>query len=62
MTVTESLRSRLKLYKAVKYEAIEFYADHGFSITGLWKEVNTDSKRGRWWRDMCLCDYSERED
>lgn len=53
--------SRIELYKAVKYEANEFYADHGFTMVELWAVVNGNTPYdAKFWRDMCVSDYMER--
>lgn len=61
---------RTKLYKAVKYEAVQYKCDHGMQMFELWAVVNKrwlgsnvdyitiDSHD--WWKQTCLEDY-ERE-
>ena len=47
------MNERFFLYKAVKYQAEEYSADHGYTLPELWKIVQTDN----WWREVCKADY-----
>ena len=51
------MEDRMFLYKAVKYQVLEYKPAHGFDIPGLWDMVNEDSELGRWWRDSTIGDY-----
>jgi len=47
---------KMKLYKAVKWEAQEYNAEHGFTMVKLWKIViNEDGEM--FWKNTCLEDY-----
>lgn len=55
-------RDRFRLYKAVKWEAQEYYADHGYSLPKLWDIVhgyddNASEEFRAFWLRECLIDY-----
>lgn len=55
-------KSRVELYKAVKYEVVNFVYDHGCNVAQMWAMVNGKhpgygEKSSNWWKAMCLEDY-----
>lgn len=67
------MAGRMELYKAVKWQVVNFFADHGMSVPELWAVVNhrmigveaidyISINLSNWWRDMCLDDYRNRRE
>lgn len=52
---------RVELYKAVKYEVVNFVSDHGCTVAQMWAIVTgKDPKHqtsAEWWKKTCLEDY-----
>ena len=49
-----------RLYKAVKYEVMNFFVDHGMTLTEMWKVVNNkvgDIDLSAFWKNECMEDY-----
>jgi len=46
---------RIELYKAAKYEATTYKADHGMNTAEMWAAVNDPADT--FWRRECLEDY-----
>ena len=53
------MNERVELYRAVKHQVNEYQADHGYTLTEMWKLVNQNTKRGNFWKGICLTDYRE---
>lgn len=62
------MNEKMELYKAVKYEVMNFQTDHGMSLLELWAVVNRrltgkdeidyiSIDLGDWWKNTCLEDY-----
>lgn len=53
--------TKQELYKACKYEAVNFKADHGCNAAEMWALVNGRTKgwehTANFWKDTCLDDY-----
>lgn len=43
------------LYKAIKFEANEYFWDHGYTLPELWKLAKVDS----FWREVSKDDYKD---
>ena len=56
-------RERQELYRACKYEAQEYFADHGCNLADMWALVNGRYKgmehTQMFWIKLCLEDYRE---
>lgn len=49
---------KMKLYKAVKWEAQEYYTEHGFTMVELWKVIKAEEAVNKeFWKLMALEDY-----
>lgn len=51
------MNKRMNLYKAVKFQVMNFTAECGMNLVELWKMVNTDTEQGYYWKVTCLADY-----
>ncbi len=54
---------RQELYRACKYEAQEYFGDHGCNLADMWALVNGRYKEQestqKFWTETCLRDYRE---
>lgn len=51
-----------KLYLAVKYEAHEYHADHGYTMPELWNIIWNavkGNKEAKWWWETVISDYED---
>lgn len=46
------------LYKAVKYQVANYYADHGMNLAEMWHTIHSDTKNGDFWKSECLRDFA----
>lgn len=47
------------LYKACKFQSEAYYADHGMNLAKMWAVVNSHTRRGDYWKELCLAEYAE---
>ena len=47
------------LYRACKFQSEAYYADHGMNLAKMWEVVNSGTRRGDYWKEVCLCEYAE---
>lgn len=48
------------LYKAVKYQVAEYFADHGYTMPRLWAIVSgkiENENKTLFWRNQVMADY-----
>ena len=59
-TMTNMIKvNREILYRACKFQSEAYYADHGMNLAKMWEVVNSGTRRGDYWKEVCLAEYAE---